>query len=820
MAIDPVAARRPGPPRRLALARRAAWVLPLAGALPAIAQVRGAPPALELARAALLLFAIGRAADRLGARFAPARDAAERAWVALLTAAGSVVLLTTLLGAAGHLARLPFFLAIALLWSTTELALSPRRPTPRVHGRLGRRAAIAALALASVLLVGELHAARRQPAGETAYDDVYYHLPAALVFDRFADLRTLRLGYGDPSTSFYPLAGELVSWSFLAPFDGSDLLARWSQLPAAIGLLLTAWLLAREAGATALAAAVTLPLVLSVRRLFPELALSAGNDLWAAFACTSAALALARFRRRPSAGEGTLLGLALGLLVATKYLALVFLPGLAAWALGLCLRLPRDRGHPPARRARALPYLCVALIAVALGGYVYLRNAVTMGNPVFPQPVHLFGFEILPGWPSTGLLARRAREAASLSFVGDLLHLGEMTSRPWRWLLLPVALLAPIAISAGRTPRGPRRRFATVLSLAPAGILVAYSFVLYEHRDVRQIAAVFPIAAAALVRSLDLMPGGVRLAALATTACVGAAAAIARQPDLSLAGVAVGLAIASGIALRRRAPRTAAIAGTAALAAVALGVAPFLADYPSSRLHHEPLGEALERETGGLPAVVAYVGGNRPYVFWGARLQNRVEIVPAVGGPDASYYRWGAPPPAARQRGGSLARWRANLEALEVEWVVCDRSGLDTPARRWLPRLGRRVERVLVSDQGEIWRVSRRSPTGDSVGGQSPSSEPMRARRSSSVGSGRAPAPRSATKTSSTAPPWARVRSTSESSTPRPEARNTSRAGATRSPGRGPALARSATVRATSAGVDPRSENQQTRSSTRSKKRW
>lgn len=660
-----------------------------------------ASPAFQVTRAMLLLVALGRVGDRVGSCLARARDRVERAWIALLVASGAAVALATVLGASGLLSRSTYFLGVGVSWLLIETLLPSPRPTSPLRGRRGRLPAMVALAFAAAVLAQDLYAERYRPAGATAYDDVSYHLPAALLFDRYGDLRTWRFPFGDPSTSYYPLAGELASWVLFAPFAGSDLLARWSQLPAAVGLLLVAWRLAREAGSTVLASTLTVPLLLAARRLYPDLSLSAGNDLWAAFAALSLVLAAARWRRRPTIGEAALAGIALGLLVGTKYLALLALPGALAW-MAVLRRAP---GAAAARRSsRSLALVACAAPALLIGGFTYLRNTILLGNPVFPQPIRFLSWELLPGWQTTGLLARRALAGDSLGTVGDLLALGETLAVPWRWALLPSVLGLPLALFVARRRLAARRRFALALAVAVVYVVAIYLFLLYEHRDVRQLAALFPLLGAAAARALDLASGHLRTALLLSVGLGFALPPLVARSAIELGALLFGAAFAAAAVALRRWPKPVVLAGLLAGAALVVGTVPLLEVHAERRLRFEPLALELERLTAGASTVVAYVGGNRPYPYWGSRFQNRVEIVPADAPPDCAFH---GGPSRGRCRGvraRSIQTWISNLSDLGIQWIVLDREGTLSPERRWMERRSKRFDRVSSAGWGEIWR--------------------------------------------------------------------------------------------------------------------
>src|SRR5262249_7099418 len=127
--------------------------------------------------------------------------------------------------------------------------------------------------------------------------------------------------------------------------------------------------------------------------VFPVLSVSAGNDQSTSFftlAGLDAGLALAR---KPRPGAAVVTGTALGLLLATKYIGVLFVPPVLA-VIAVAVWIEKQY------RARALVgmALTLALAMAVSGGYSYLRNAVTTGNPIFPAPVSVFGVEVFPGW--------------------------------------------------------------------------------------------------------------------------------------------------------------------------------------------------------------------------------------------------------------------------------------------------------------------------------------------------------------------------------------------------------------------------------------
>ena len=139
-------------------------------------------------------------------------------------------------------------------------------------------------------------------------------------------------------------------------------------------------------------------------------------------------------------------GTALGLLLATKYIGVLFAPVVLALLAWLCDRAAAARSRRSAlpRGARRPAVLLAATMAVT-GGYTYLRNAVTTGNPIFPAPVRVLGLEVFPGWG--GIIASERTED-SPEFHIDVWEFLTRRSRHFGsyfpFTLLPAALLAPL----------------------------------------------------------------------------------------------------------------------------------------------------------------------------------------------------------------------------------------------------------------------------------------------------------------------------------------------------------------------------------------
>jgi hypothetical protein len=265
--------------------------------------------------------------------------------------------------------------------------------------------------------------------GMTGFDSTWYHGPFAAGF--YQSGNTIGLHFIAPQflAWFYPANSEVVGAIGMLAF-GRDLLSPLLNLGWLLGCLLACWCIGRPfrvapwslaLGAIALsvpaladqagearndivgiffllaAVAIALNAAASAR---PERAAAAGTDPAAAVPVAS--------RPRPSLPTGALLlvGLSIGLAAGTK---LNFLLPAAVLALGLTALAPRGR--------RWVTFACTGWMALAGGGYWYLRNLVHTGNPL--PWIHHLGPIDLPS-PEQALGGREAHSVLSYLTNGSV----------------------------------------------------------------------------------------------------------------------------------------------------------------------------------------------------------------------------------------------------------------------------------------------------------------------------------------------------------------------------------------------------------------
>jgi hypothetical protein len=714
---------RPHPAARFLLPGLLAAILLVGAVLP------HSPRVFQMLVLAAMLAALWQVGARVAHWLAPDFGPASHGVAAFTFAVGVAVVPATWLGHFGWLRPAPFLIWTAAACLLSQLLPIPERlaparegtspsPTPRSWERIDL--ALLIMAGLAVALVGlyDMGRLRWAPAGPHGFDDVSYHLSAVATWIRYGDLRMIRFSMGDPSTPFYPILGEMTSWVLIAPFRDSDVAARWTQVFFAVFSFLAVAAIARRLGLSRRNAAFAAISYAGIYHVFPVLSVSAGNDQSTSFftlAGIDAALALAR---RPRPGTAVVTGAALGLLLATKYIGVLFAPVILV-VLALAAWIERRRREPaecaPARTLAGAATLLAITMAVT-GGYTYLRNAVTTGNPIFPAPVEILGIEIFPGWGGITSSERADAPEFDIDIWEFLTRRSKLFGPYFPFTLLPAALLAPF-LALGR-----RRWRAALIFALPAVIFLQFLYLMPDHRDIRYFLPAIALAAVAFAWLLAaagpriaLPVRGVLLAWITLQAVrhVGQS-----ETKHALAGLAV---VAAGVLLERVwrkekgqapwiQPWMAVLMAVLAFTNPRLGR--MVEAYQEKKFANLPGALALEEMVGTRGARVAYAGFNQPYFFYGSRFQNALEIVPRNRALEARYYRWGVPlvDPYVT---GPYRRWRGNLERMGIGYVVVVRSPWEDPERRWMERRSEDFDLAWANPPVEIWRVvPRPSPPG------------------------------------------------------------------------------------------------------------
>jgi hypothetical protein len=374
----------------------------------------------------------------------------RRRWVPRLT--GEAGLLATLvialalliwvaeaLGTVSAFKPVPYLAAVAILGLVLRFAVSlpsaGERPDPAPPaGRPSLIATVIALVIAGIAIGHFVSGVKlRLGTGMTGFDSTWYHGPFAAGFYQSGNTIDLHLIAPQFLAWFYPANSEVVHAIGMLAFS-RDLLSPLLNLGWLVGCLLACWCIGRPFGVAPWSLALG-AIALSVPALGDQ-AGEARNDivgiffLLAAIAIALNAAAVPGGIRRPgrlavrsanspgdeaageddggglSTGALLLVGLAIGLAAGTK---LNYLLPAAVLALGLTALAPRGR--------RWTTLACTGGMALAGGGYWYLRNLIHSGNPL--PWIHHLGPIDLPS-PEQALGGREAHSVFSYLTNGSV----------------------------------------------------------------------------------------------------------------------------------------------------------------------------------------------------------------------------------------------------------------------------------------------------------------------------------------------------------------------------------------------------------------
>ena len=407
-----------------------------------------------------------------------------------------------------------------------------------------------------------------------AQDSLTYHYPAAVKWLQTGRIALFETWFFNPANTYSPLAGSaFIAW-WVAPFN-HDVVARHVPVPALILVYFAAVRLIRAVGARpAVAGVVGLALVLS--QPFIRQSIIEKDDLYLAafFACFAAGCAADRLRDPLGPWR---LGVAMGLLLATKYTALMALPALALLA-----------DAPVRARWSPLRYAVAAGVVLLIAGPWYLRNVLLTGNPLYPVDVKVLGLTVFRGLFEAG----RSEKIQGLASVLSLLTTRDQSLPVWPAATVAVGFLAAWAGRFRQLAGDPLTR---ACLLGPIVVILIF----WRTAPYAEVRFVFPAF--------------ILLYAAAAIAIV-AWAKSARALQLVLAGVILIPSWATGFSLRGRlGEAVATYVATASLVTVlTLPVAWVLGRFPSRRA-------VIAWSAAGLVACCAAAFA---YVEWRASLRN------------------------------------------------------------------------------------------------------------------------------------------------------------------------------------------------------
>jgi hypothetical protein len=624
--------------------------------------------AMRLAWAAMLLAAPLAATYRLARRFSsPLESAAD----ALLGTYLIQYLCVGICGILGILSAGPITILAAIFCAAIWRAGRGPRAAGQPLANFDKAVVLAALYFALGYIGGVVYIQRAPP---LATDTLVYHLPAAVQWLQHQRIDLFQTWFFNPANTYSPLAGSMFITWLLAPM-GNDSLARFVEIGPLLLVFFCVLQIGRGCGAKPpLAALLALAAILS-RPLLVECTL-AQDDIFVAafFAVVVANLSADRLKKPMSEIR---LGIALGLLLATKYTVFLAMPMLL-----ITIDAPFRAGW------RWRRWISMLGIVAILAGPWYLRNWIDTGNPIFPTRMNL-GMIRLPGLFSVAASDKlSAPNGVWQTLSADFYSLPSIL-----WPLLGAVWMLALIRPRAAVLSDPVRR---IVLLGPLiGLIIFIRFSPYAEVRFLMPAMVLLFASGAIALRgriwLQACALAILVAAIGTSfpsiyaiqiaQCCAAAAAV------TIAGICLWRVDVDFIGLRRGVPVISVMAGLVAIALSLNNWSAYLIDYrasvlPDWKIEYGSQAEIWEYVQTELPpaATVAYANDAMVYPLYGFDYSRRVIYAPLQRGLSIEQLHYSREPLSGEQIDAASAiapnispdrqAWPDNLRAQQARFLV------------------------------------------------------------------------------------------------------------------------------------------------------
>ncbi len=355
---------------------------------------------IRLVHFALIAAGVLYSSTRIARRFfSPQKDLAFLLNIVIIAFA-EIVISIMLIGSLGWLNRLGLSVITAALFFGSLFLRPEAREKTLKEGNFERLSPFerCLLIVVASLAIGVFLSEALLPA--LATDSLIYHLKFPAEWLKSGALTREVTFFHEPAPTYSPMNAEFYFAWLMIPF-GSDIIARFAQLPLFLVAALAFYLLLLEMGLPR-KGALGVSLIFFITKTFFRQIDQTNNDLIFLaffFAFLYYTMRLARRER----GALFLSGAALGLFVGTKYIALIYVPGILILLLLSIASRKRCQRHRNCWKG----FLTFTAPLLLLGGYSYLRNFIETGNPFFPADLTLFGLRVFKGMFEPGEIIER-----------------------------------------------------------------------------------------------------------------------------------------------------------------------------------------------------------------------------------------------------------------------------------------------------------------------------------------------------------------------------------------------------------------------------
>jgi hypothetical protein len=548
-------------------------------------------------------------------------------------------------------------------------------------------------------------------------DAMTYHFPAAVQWLQTGRIGLFQTWFFNPANTYSPLAGStFIAW-LLAPF-GNDLLARFVEIPALLFVGLALFQLCRLLRVPIIIAVIVAASAVLSRPLFSQ-GMMGKDDLFvtAFFLCALIAMSPDRAGDRFAPVR---LGVAIGLLLATKYTVLFSLP-----ILLLAIDGPWRAGW------RWQQWTIAKGIVLAFAGPWYVRNILLAFNPLFPIDVRIAGVKILPGLFSPA----HSDGLRSLSGIGDVLFGGNYGLPPLLALLVFVAWIILASIRHQQIWRDPLLRCCVIGPIIGLGLFIwrsPFPEVRFAFPCFVLLFAAFAVAVGSTKTWISLPLSLVLLAtSIATQFVSNAAGEVLTFIEVSLIIAAVGVLFDH---LTRKIPLSRRLLWFGVPAAIAFSLLIYInwtayvigyqqslfVDLGAWSLKYPAEVRLWRFVNDQIPpdATLAYTNTYMVYPLQGPTLRRRVIYAPTQPGvqslADLRYLgdhisgeRLPAIASAATVANADRATWLNNLKSAGADYLLIAKSDRvsQPPEVRFVAQMPRRFVRIYDGEAGDVYSI-------------------------------------------------------------------------------------------------------------------
>jgi hypothetical protein len=478
--------------------------------------------------------------------------------------------------------------------------------------------------------------------------------------------------------SYYPINAQLFFTWFMLPLKNA-FLADLGEAPFYIIGIIAAYSILRKYEVSRAMALLCGFLWALIPNIFKQLRNGSQIDVICAVLLLLVVYALLLCRRSFNFKNALLFGISVGLLAGTKVINLVWIAALIPLICYMLYKGARERKLSLVKISGLLGV--IALMVILFSGYVYIKNYIFTGDPVFPVDLRIFGKTIFEGLLDSSaqrtLIARDDRlELMNILFKEGL-------GVQFLALILPFTFLPLIFYRYLKAKFSPLAEY-WVLFATPLFMLIFYKAFINLHL----MRYFFPYFSLGLLTTIIFVTrlkwGNKYLALIAFISIFASSLELAKGYEL-VVSLLFSLALFAALIIYKK--KISVFYGSKifdkfVLVALLLGSLVFIYlnhKYDNEEFNRYPFTfskkEAWQRDIGkGWKALneltndgarVAYTGREEFYPFFGTRLKNYVKYV-SINEKEATPYN---KPDGLSRRTWDFSAWRENLKKEKIEYL-------------------------------------------------------------------------------------------------------------------------------------------------------